>query len=685
MYRHLLEPIAREFSGKRAWLDVSRLWQFRNTVMTPGLREACRYCVRRFKENGIADARMIPYPADGKTRYGYNAPMPLEWEARSATLGLVKPKEQACRVASYEQERLSLACRSAATPKGGVTAQILIVKDGTKPEHYKGLNAKGKIVMTDRQAGAIAAHAAKAGAIGIVSDTFDRPRMPGQEPPVRENFDGADAVQWTCLSGSPETKHLFGFVLSPRIGARLRKLIETCEKPVILHAEVDARSYPGHSDVVDGAVRGTGEGELWALAHISEPGAYDNASGLAVSLEIARTLEAMIRKRLLPRPKRTIRFLFSTEVTGFLPYLEQRKAVWPKVLAGLCIDSVGVDMGKIGGEFIIYRAPESAPSFIEHLTAEIAEAVHNMRFDLFGENNYSLWPWRLAPFWGNDAFITDAYFDIPTPQLSCWPYRYYHTSMDLPEFLSPDNLARTGVMCAALMYFLADAGPREAAWVSALTSAKAKTRIADELNAEVLRQEKALGVKRTKPALVEAATKLEQCAQYYGLLEREATMQPLRIAPKNEAVREAVEESARGVAEVTAVELHNAKHLLGTLIGTELPSVPKVADPPGTDEAKALIPKRDAWRIPPDNLLPKAAQKALAAFRARPDVKGVALGEVWPWADGRRTLYDIWRRLRYKRVYPLETLVDFFKIMGQTGVVKFMKQGILPIGPAGRH
>jgi hypothetical protein len=672
MYRHLLEPIAREFKGKRAWLDVSRLWQFRNTVMTPGLREACRYCVRRFKENGIADARMIPYPADGKTRYGYHPPMPLEWEARSATLSIVRPKKEARRLTSYEEEALSLACRSAATPRGGVEAQVVIVKDGTKPEHYKGLNVKGKIVMTDRQAGTIAALAAKAGAIGIVSDTFDRPAMPGQVA-VRENFDGPDAVQWTVLRGTPETKHLFGFVLSPRQGARLRRLIETSEKPVILRAEVDARSYVGHSDVVDGAVQGTGEGELWALAHISEPGAYDNASGLAVSLEIARTLEAMIRKGFLRRPKRTIRFLFSTEVTGFLPYLEQHKRMWAQVLAGLCIDSVGVDMGKIGGEFIIYRSPESAPSFIEHLTAEIAEAVHNMRPDLFGENNYALWPWRLAPFWGNDAFITDAYFDIPTPQLSCWPYRFYHTSCDLPEFISPDNLARTGVLCAAVLYFLANAGPREAAWVSALAAAKAKTRIAEEMNAEALRQEQAL-TKKTREALANTALKLERCAEYYGQIEREAALQPLRMAPKSEAAREAVVEEARGVAEATSIELENARILLGTLIGEELPGAPDDPPPPEAEEARKLVPKRNAWRIPEEKLLGAKARKALAELRARPECKGVNFADVWPWADGRRSLYNIWRRLRYKRVYPLQAMIDFFKIMAKARVVRFVKR-----------
>ena len=51
MFTDLLKPIAKEFSGKRAWLDVNRLWQFRNTVCTPSLREACAYSVERFREN----------------------------------------------------------------------------------------------------------------------------------------------------------------------------------------------------------------------------------------------------------------------------------------------------------------------------------------------------------------------------------------------------------------------------------------------------------------------------------------------------------------------------------------------------------------------------------------------------------------------------------------------------------
>ncbi|MEW6357471.1 MAG: DUF4910 domain-containing protein [Planctomycetota bacterium] len=670
MFHHLLKPIAREFSGKRAWLDVSRLWQFRNTVMTPGLRDACRWCVDRFEENGVR-ARMIPYPADGKTRYGYHPPMPLEWMATSATLSIVKPKEQAQRLTTYEEETLALCCRSAATPKGGVTAQVVILKDGTREEHYTGLNVKGKIVMTERQASAVASLAAKHGAIGIITDTCDRPRMPQYDPPVREVFDGPDAVQWNCLRGTDDTKHIFGFVLSPRIGARLRRLIETSGKPVIVHAEVDAQSYKGHSDVVDAVVKGTrGDEELWALAHISEPGAYDNASGLAVCMEISRTLESLYRNKVLPRPRRTIRFLFSTEVTGFLPYLEQHKKKWPKVLAGLCIDSVGVDMGKIGGEFVVFRSPDHAPSFIEHLTAEITEAVHNMGCERFGDNNYALWPWRMEEFWGNDAFIIDPYFDIPTPQLSCWPYRYYHTSHDLPEYISADNLARTGVMCAALLHFLANAGPREAMWVAGLTAGKVKERAAEKLTSEVLRIEGSLKKRPAEKALQQAAAKIERCAEYYGLMGCEATAQALRIAPRNAQAERSTLAAVKGVSHAADADMHSAIGLLGDLVGKRLPEPSETTDPPEAAKARGLVPKRDAWRILEDKLLPAAQRKALSNLRARPDCKGVNFNDFWPWADGRRSIYEIWRRLQYKKNIPLNVMIDFFEIMERAGIVE---------------
>ena len=674
MFRDLLKPIAREFSGKRAWLDVSRLWHFRNTVCTPSLRDACRFCVSRFRENGIANARMVAYAADGKTRYGQTV-IPPEWEPRSASLSIVKPEDHARRLTAFEENALSLMSRSAPTPKGGVQTQLVVLNDGTRPEHYKGLNVKGKIVMTARQGSAVAALANERGAVGIVSDTFDRPAMPNYERPLRESFDGPEAVQWNCLPGVGATRDMFGFVLSPRMGQRLRELAGESAKPVVLHAHVDARAFAGHSDVVDAVVKGTGREELWVLAHISEPGAYDNASGLAVSHEIARTLRALIQNGTLPAMKRSVRFLFSTEVSGFMPYLEQHRAKLPKVVAGLCCDSVGVDMGKIGGEFVIFRSPDYAPSYIEDLLGEITEEVVHMRADWFGENNYGLFPWRYEPFWGNDAFIIDPYFDVPTAQLSCWPYRYYHTSMDMPEYLSADNLARTGVLCATFLYYLACAGEHDACWLSALTAAKAKTRIADALRAEVLQQRQSWGKNPSRAKLKASVQKISDCSQYHAAVEAERVRQPNGLAARmsNDNAK-AIEAMAGTVAICAESEKNAAYGLLQAFAGIDAkPSAPAV-EPRVQQEAQRLVPKRTAWRPLPQAKFPASVRRGLEALRKRDEAKGINFGAIWPWANGWRSIFDIWQTLRYKHPCDLRVLVDYFKLMAKGKAVEWRER-----------
>ena len=665
MFHELLKPIAREFSGKRAWLDVSRLWHFRNTVCTPLLREACRFCVQRFRENGVANARVVPYAADGKTEYG-PAVIPMEWEPRSATLSIVKPDDQARRVTSLEENALALMSRSAATPKKGIEAQLVILDDGSKTEHYEGVDVNGKIVMTARQGSGVAAPAKEHGAIGVISDTIDRPAMPNYERPLREPFDGPDAVQWNCLPGSGPTADLFGFVLSPRQGQRLRQLAAESAKPVVLRAHVDARRFKGHSDVVDAVVKGSGPEELWVLAHISEPGAYDNASGLAASLEIARTLQTLIQNGTLAPMKRSVRFLFSTEVSGFMPYLEQHRSKLSKVVAGLCVDSVGVDMGKIGGEFVIFRSPDHAPSYIEDLLGEITEELVHLRADWFGDNNYSLFPWRHEPFWGNDAFIIDPYFDVPTAQLSCWPYRYYHTSMDMPEYISPDNLARGGVLCTTFLHFLACAGEDEAAWLSALTAGKAKTRIADALREEAMAQTKTLGSKPTRAKVAKAMRRVGHCATYHATIETERARQPLSLAAKTARAKpvDAVVDAVKSCAEA---EEAAAQQLLQGLAGISVDRVPPEAQPDATlvAEAQRLVPSRNSWRVPVDAKLPAGVRRGLDELRKRKEAKDVNVAALWPWADGKRSVHAIWELMRHKHPCELRVLVDYFKLMAK--------------------
>ena len=64
-------------------------------------------------------------------------------------------------------------------------------------------------------------------------------------------------------------------------------------------------------------IRGTTKAHehVVVLAHLQEPGACDNASGVGAQLEIVRTLKHLIDSRRLQRPQRTITFVWGAETT----------------------------------------------------------------------------------------------------------------------------------------------------------------------------------------------------------------------------------------------------------------------------------------------------------------------------------------------------------------------------------
>ncbi len=70
-------------------------------------------------------------------------------------------------------------------------------------------------------------------------------------------------------------------------------------------------------------------------------GANDNKSGSAGILEVARILHTLIDEGRIPRPKRTIRFLWGPEFSGTGPWVESNKDLMEKTLANINMDMVG--------------------------------------------------------------------------------------------------------------------------------------------------------------------------------------------------------------------------------------------------------------------------------------------------------------------------------------------------------
>src|SRR5206468_1504134 len=154
----------------------------------------------------------------------------------------------------------------------------------------------------------------------------------------------------------------FGFMVSLKTARALQKRLAAGET-IRLHAVVKATQEPGAYEIATATIPGTalaGE-EIVFSCHLDHPhpGANDNASGCATTLEIARALSKLIREKRLDPPRRTIRFVWPAEVEGTLALLNGRPEIAKRIKAAIHLDMVGGAPAATKAIFHVTRGPAS--------------------------------------------------------------------------------------------------------------------------------------------------------------------------------------------------------------------------------------------------------------------------------------------------------------------------------------
>jgi len=477
MIQPLLEKIRPAVSGEEALAHVHRLCQFRREVFSPGYRQAAEYCCQVIREVGLEEVELLEYPADGETKYG-DYVMPRVWNLKEAELTVITPVETPKLLARYSDCPASvLSGCLGTTPRSGVEAEVVLVPNGTHEENYAGVDVAGKIVFTHQLARSVKNLAVPRGALGIISDAFRR------FPPVRGAEDLNDAVQWHFFWGHKDEPMCPAFSLSPNQGKWLEALLRRAEaqgEKVKVLARVDAEVYDSVGEVSTGVIPGSAADaeEVLLLAHLTEPGANDNASGCAALLEAARCLCKLISEGVLPPPKRNIRLVFVYEFYGTAAYLANNPERVARTVAALNIDTVGGDERQCGGTLFVLRTHPAAPTFSNDLLEAILEALVAEYSDRIGivPGPMALFRWGVAAGAGGDS-RTLSEWGLPAPMVTQWPDKFYHTSADTPDKIDPMMLARASMLVATFAYFVAQAGAREALWLAHEITARAKRRI----------------------------------------------------------------------------------------------------------------------------------------------------------------------------------------------------------------
>ncbi len=458
----VLLQIAEETSGEAAKRNLDTITLQHRMRGSDQFAAATEHVLKKLREYDLDEVELLTYPADGKTMFGTQKSRPV-WSVRSAELwelGNIDGETiRVRRLGDWDSVPLSLAQDSFSAD---VTAALVDIGSGTSDEHYANKDVRGKLVLTSSQPETVVERAVgELGAAGIIS------YAPNQRSAWWREDDRL--VRWGHLESFPNTKS-FGFMISLGEARKFQARLEAGEE-IILSANVDASHETGQYGFATAAIHGTThkDEDIHFTCHLDHPrpGANDNASGCVSILEIARTLSALIKNNILPRPKRSIRFLWPAEIEGSIIYLTQHEDAG-RIKANIHMDMVG------GGPvtksvFRISGGPMSVPSFISDLGHEVGHFV-NDQTEQFASGITVDFPLN-APEGGKEPLLAlmenldmgsdhDVFFEgtwqKPGLYLHDWPDRYIHTNYDLAANIDPTKLKRAAFIGAVNAWFLAN-------------------------------------------------------------------------------------------------------------------------------------------------------------------------------------------------------------------------------------
>jgi len=408
------------------------------------------------------------------------------WDYRTGTLAFDGSAEPA--LLSRERDRVSLAINSFSTPPGGLRALLVDVGVGAAAD-YEGKNITGAVVLGDAPLGRLWQEAVKRrGAAGVVSTDiapYIRPSDPAAMSPEQQ-----DVLQWGTIPYDAAV-HGFGFKSSSRAADRMRRQLK--KGPVAVRVTIDATFYenPNRSLVAELRGRSKPDERIVMVAHVQEPGANDDGSGCGTLYAVARALNEAIRSGTLPRPERTLTFMWVDEIRGSRRWLTARPDEARGVQYMMALDMTGEDTRKTGGTFLIEKQADPSavwPRPSDPHTEWGSDDVkpESLKGSLLNDLHLSVclrrardsgWVVRTNPYEGGSDHTVFASAGVPS--LLNWHFtdRFYHTNQDRLDKVSAPEMENVGVAVATTAWVLASADDDDALVVADLVTDAARRRL----------------------------------------------------------------------------------------------------------------------------------------------------------------------------------------------------------------
>jgi aminopeptidase YwaD len=401
------------------------------------------------------------------------------WEPINASVtieGESKPLLQ------FVTNRNMIAMYSGSTPAGGVTADVVFVERAKLSTFSDDL--KGKILFSDASVGQVYGVAVKNGALGAFGYS-----MPAYTQPEKN----VNSIQFSRISNQDSTSQKFGILLSYAAKERLKAAVQ--KGPVKVHVEVASKIYRAKELTIVANARGTAKPDERFVfsAHVQEPGANDNATGVGTLAEMARVTAALIKQKKF-EPKRTITFLWGDEIVSTGRYIKEDSIRAKGIKWGLSLDMVGEDVSKTGGSFLIEKMPDPSAIWTRGKDKHTEWGGRPLKeSDMFphyfndlllnrciqqGKTNG--WVVNSNPFEGGSDHTP--FLQAKIPGLLMWHFTdvFYHTDADRLNMVSAQEMKNVGISALATAYTLASAS--EATTLSLI--AELQKNATDRINSE---------------------------------------------------------------------------------------------------------------------------------------------------------------------------------------------------------
>jgi len=470
--QEILTHIEKEVKGRICFEHIRKLGTFNRVWGSDDYHDAANYIAGKTKEYGLQNVVIEKFPIKtGKELFWmHNALGIIPWNGKKGELRLVQPYPGLISSTEIAPAMIANQSRSA-----HLTAEVVFVGTGLSDEDYKDKDVKGKIVLGEDTYSVMfhekAVH--EYGAAGTMN-FFGKSGGGVFYGDYRQ--DEAIYNVWINAYNIAGTKQsTFSMNLSTSQGEFFKGLIEKGEE-VVVSVDIDAElREDGDYELITAVIPGYQfpDEEYIFYAHFdhTKPGSHDNASGDAVLLEIARTLSSLIKRNIIPQPKRSIRFMWIPHMSGLNMYFHRYPEKIGKVKAGTNVDCVGLDFREYSSSFWVALPPHSLYTPLGAVTCNLVESLNNkmhraVQFNrrddyMFSpEGSRNVFSATVVPYEGrSDEYTANTRtLNIPSIYFHDDPIPPRHSQVNFLKYIDSSNLKRICYLGSIISYAFCSMG-----------------------------------------------------------------------------------------------------------------------------------------------------------------------------------------------------------------------------------